>query len=148
MNMPAERVNVIAFNGERGILIASGNQNGIRENSIHSNLSPGIGLATGANQNQAAPVLATVETLLTGIVVSGSLFSTPETTFTIEFFASDASGPSGQVFLGSQTVTTNTAGIVVFAFQGPLPPVGTLAITATATSPKNNTSEFSAAVAA
>ena len=53
-----------------------------------------------------------------GIQVSGTLTSKPNTTFTIEFFANDTSGPSGPSSSGSVTVTTNAAGVATFTFIG------------------------------
>src|SRR5262249_20928500 len=96
--------------------------------------------------NQAAPVLTSVHTLLQGLQVSGTLTSRPNTTFTIEFFANYASGPSGRFFLGSLKVKTNAAGVASFTSSGLHPPAGARFITATATVPQNNTSEFWAAV--
>jgi trimeric autotransporter adhesin len=135
--------NLIAFNGANGVFVASGSSDRISANSIYGNASLGIDLAYAANANQAAPVLSSVQTLAAGIQVTGSLTSTPKATFTIEFFANYASGPSGKVFLGSGTVTTNAAGVAVFTFRGLTPPAGAHFITATATDLNNNTSEFS-----
>jgi hypothetical protein len=66
--------------------------------------------------------------------------------FTIEFFANSVNEPSGKFYLGSQQVTTDSAGEAAFIFLGPLPPSGANFITATATDQNNNTSEFSAVV--
>src|SRR4051812_43260273 len=73
--------NVIAFNLGNGVFVESGQRNGIRANSIHDNALLGIGLGPGANNNQAAPVLTSVFTRPGGIRVSGTLTSTPKTTF-------------------------------------------------------------------
>ncbi len=135
--------NLIAFNGANGVLIQSGTGNSIRGNSISGNTSLGINLAAGANNNQAAPVLTSVTTGASSIQISGTLHSTANTTFSIEFFASDASGASGQFSLGTLTVKTNKAGVATFTFSGALPPSGANFITGTATDSKNNTSEFS-----
>jgi hypothetical protein len=78
--------------------------------------------------------------------VSGTLTTSPSTTYTVEFFANDTTAPSGHYFLGSQKVTTNAIGHAAFTFLGPLPPGGAGFFTATATDPSNNTSEFSAAL--
>ena len=80
--------------------------------------------------------------------VAGSLNSTANTAFTLQFFSNpscDASGNGeGQFFLGSTTTTTNASGnatiSVVFTA---LVPIG-YSVTATATDPSGNTSEFSA----
>ncbi|HEX4073125.1 MAG TPA: right-handed parallel beta-helix repeat-containing protein [Planctomycetaceae bacterium] len=138
--------NVIAFNDLDGVFIQSGIDNGIHENSIEGNGSLGIQLATGANLNQAAPVLTSVQASFLSIQVSGTLTSRPETVYTVEFFANDASGPSGRLFLGSVSVKTDVAGVAKFTFKHFRPPAGANFITATATDPNNNTSEFSASV--
>jgi hypothetical protein len=138
--------NVIAFNDLDGVFIQSGIDNGIHENSITGNGSLGIQLATGANLNQAAPVLTSVQASFLSIQVSGTLTSQPETVYTVEFFANDASGPSGRLFLGSVSVKTDVAGVATFTFKHFRPPAGDNFITATATDPNNNTSEFSASV--
>ena len=54
--------NIIAFNALDGVFIQSGIDNGIHENSIYANGSLGIDLGSGANLNQAAPVLTSVQT--------------------------------------------------------------------------------------
>jgi hypothetical protein len=137
---------IIAFNGANGVYIASGTGNSVLDNSIHSNTSLGIDLAAGANLNQAAPVLATVAIVDGKLVVTGSLTSTPKKTFKIQFFANESSEPSGAIFIGSMKVKTKKSGTVSFTFKSAIPPAGADYITATATSSKDNTSEFSAAI--
>ncbi len=141
-----EPTNLIANNIANGVFVESGTGNGIHQNSIFENALEDIALAAGANQNQAAPVLASVQSVSMGIEIAGTLTSAPKTKFTIEFFASDASGPSGQFYLGSLLVTTDSAGSAAFTYLSPTPPVGADYITATATDPDDNTSEFSVAV--
>ena len=143
VNASSSSANVIAYNDADGVFVASGNDNSILQNSIHGNTSLGIDLGAGANMNQSAPVLTSVNSVVRGIQVSGSLTSTPNTTFTIEFFADDANEPSGLVYLGSVTVRTNASGVATYTFNGPTLPAGATYITATATNPTNNTSEFS-----
>jgi parallel beta-helix repeat protein len=145
-NGPRGPANVIAFNDLDGVFIQSGIDNGIHENSIFGNGALGIDLGAGANLNQAAPALTSVVTGSLTIQVSGTLTSRPKTTFTVEFFANDTSGPSGRFFLGFLKVKTNAAGVATFTFRHALPPAGANFITATATDPTNNTSEFSAAL--
>lgn len=137
-------INVIAYNDDNGVLVASGSRNAIRNNSIYSNDLLGIDLAPGANANQAAPVLTAVQVSAQNIRITGNLTSKPRATFTIEFFASDPTQPGGRVSLGTKTVKANAAGLATFTFVGSLPPSGATAITATATDSLNNTSEFSA----
>jgi CSLREA domain-containing protein len=102
------------------------------------------------NNYQNFPVLASAVTE-NDTTINGSLDSRPETEFVIEFFYSDAKDPSGngegQVFLDTWTVTTDANGhydLVDFNPNTPVP-AGKW-ITATATDPDGNTSEFSNAV--
>ena len=135
-------VNTIAFNGANGVLVNSGNDNGILDNSIYGNILLGIDLGPSANMNQTSPVLTSAVGLPRGMQVTGILTSLPDTLFRIEFFANDVSAPSGRYLLGFQNVTTNSSGSAAFTFLGPLPPTTAPFITATATDPNNNTSEF------
>jgi hypothetical protein len=138
--------NIIANNTADGVSVVSGNGNAIRGNSIYNNTGLGIDLAAGANNNQAAPVLSPVQTLATSVKITGTLTSTPKTTFTIDLYASAQSGSSGKVFLGVVTVTTNAAGVGTFTYTGPRLPAADSFVTATATDLLGNTSEFSTAV--
>jgi hypothetical protein len=73
--------------------------------------------------------------------------SAPNTTFRFEFFENGACDPSGygegEVYLGWATWTTDAAGNASFTvfFDPPVPPGH--CVTATATDPNGNTSEFS-----
>ncbi len=135
--------NSIADSGLDGVFVQSGVANGIHQNSIFGNGGLGIDLGSGANLNQAAAVLTSVQTSGPGIQVLGTLTSRPKTTFTVEFFANDTNAPSGRVYLGQMKVKTNSAGVASFTSSRFQPPLGANAITATATDPSNNTSEFS-----
>jgi CSLREA domain-containing protein len=117
------------------------------------NDSKGHGAANDPNNFQNAPILF-VATALNGTAIAGTLAQTasPNTTFRLEFFASNADpggGPAeGQTFLGFATVQTDANGVAGFNVK--LPPqvkVGQL-VTATATDAAGNTSEFSSAVTA
>jgi hypothetical protein len=82
--------------------------------------------------------------------IAGSLNSLPNTTFIVDFYASAAADPSGsgegQRYLGSTTVATDGSGNVSFSlFLAAATATGEV-ITATATDPNGNTSEFSAVV--
>ena len=136
--------NLIAFNAANGVFIDSGSGNAIQGNSIHTNALLGIDLGPLANMNQAAPVLTAVSTLPLATQVSGTLASTPSTTFTIEFFGNTLRQSSGRILLGSMTATTDASGNASFTFLGPTLPIDARFITATATDPQHNTSEFSA----
>jgi hypothetical protein len=141
--------NIIDFNALDGVFVNSGTGDLISQNSIFANGGLGIELnaANNANNSQAAPVLTAAVSAHGMTLIVGSLTSTPNTTFTLEFFANTASDPSGfgegQTFLGSITVTTDSEGIAHFTarFAVMVPPGEFIA--ATATDPNNDTSEFS-----
>jgi streptogramin lyase len=137
--------NVIAFNGNDGVLIDTGTGNGISQNSMFANANLGIELLNGGNNNQPAPQLTSAVSGGGVTTVQGILTGQASTTYTLEFFAADSSG-QGQVFLGSVTVTTDETGVATFSVDlaGELP-LGQL-VTATATDPANDTSAFSQAV--
>jgi hypothetical protein len=134
--------NTIAFNGGDGVRVDQANGNAIQGNAIFANGNLGIELLHGANQGQAAPVITSATSDGTSTTVSGTLTSTPDTTFTLEIFATDPSG-SGQHFLGSVLVTTDADGNASFTatFATAFDPGWFL--TATATDPAHNTSQFS-----
>jgi hypothetical protein len=162
--------NVIAHNTGAGVVIGSSLTdvatvgNTVRGDSIFAN---GFGIALGnvgaipnrnvnpspgPNNFQNTPVLTSAtDPVLGRTVVQGSLHSTPNATFVIDFYSSataDKSGfGQGQFYLGRTVVTTNANGDATFDVL--LSP-GTLwgnVITATATDAAgNDTSEFSKAV--
>jgi parallel beta-helix repeat protein len=138
--------NLIANSGAHGVYIESGTGNGVRENSIFNNHELGLDLAAGANLNPTAPVISSVGVFPLGTSIAGTLTSRANTDFTLEFFASTANDGSGQSFLGSLRVRTNSSGVATFTFVGPVLPTGYDVITSTATDPANNTSEFSVGV--
>jgi CSLREA domain-containing protein len=162
--------NIIAFNSGDGVfaeggLKAAGLGNAIRGNSIFENTGLGIDLSsngvtmndlgsppdsdTGPNNVQNFPVITSVS-LNGNTTIQGTLDSTPNRTFTLDFYSNgcDPSGfGEGTNFLGSGTVTTNSSGTVSFTITlpfGVIEPGETM--TATATDPSGNTSEFSACV--
>ena len=153
--------NVIAFNGGAGVSNSFDTGNRIEGNSIFSNGGLGIDLDaggvtlndlgdadTGGNNLQNFPRIAAVSVAGGNVNVSGFLNSRPNITYRLEFFVSDAADPTGfgegQIFLGSTDATTDSVGNVAFdatfAFAGPV-----AVVTATATDPDGNTSEFSKA---
>jgi len=136
--------NVIANNGLDGVYVASGKDNGILRNSIDANLSQGIDLAVGANNNQPAPVITGTTGTSVNLTVNGTITAKKNTNFTIELFASTNDDASGRVYLGTVTVKTSAAGVAVWQLTGLSLPIGASVLTATATDPNNNTSEFSA----
>jgi hypothetical protein len=158
--------NVIGFNGGDGVLVAfGGTGNLISQNSIHQDGGLGINLqpvgepphtvtpnhpgggTDGPNNLQNFPVLSDADTVGGSTVLEGFLNSTASTTFTLEFFSNAVLNPSGygegMHFLGSTSVTTDGTGNVFFSFTVSfMLPAGSF-ITATATDPGQNTSEFS-----
>ena len=152
--------NAIAFSGQDGIRICSGNRNTVRVNSLFSNGGLGIDLNgdgvtpndsgdgdSGANNLLNYPVL-TSSTNYGGVTfLTGTLNSVPNSTFTLEFFSNHATDPTtygeGQTFLGSTNVMTDGNGNVSFtALFSPAVPAGDF-ISATSTDPGGSTSEFS-----
>lgn len=151
--------NIIAFNNGRGINVLSGTGHRISGNAIFSNGNLGIDLGNngltpndagdadpGPNNLQNFPVLsvATAGTSTTG--VAGSLNSTPDTTFSIEFFSNIACDPTGfgegELLRGTASVTTDGSGAATFSAVLPSLVPGGQFLTATATDPNGNTSEF------
>jgi hypothetical protein len=144
--------NTIAFNGGDGVSIIDqgSTRNSILSNSIFSNAGLGIDLGNdgvtdndpnstgndpGPNSRQNFPVLTGVSTLGT---VSGTLTSTPNRSFLIEFFADNLPGDQsnhgeGRVFLGRKVVTTTPGGTVSFTADLSAAQTGGQAISATAT---------------
>jgi parallel beta-helix repeat protein len=139
--------NTIAFNTGIGVNIdgALAVSNSVLADAIFANLS-GIHLINGANAGAVAPAL-TSGTAGTSTQVAGSLASTPNTAFRVEFFANvgtDASGNAeGQRFLGAATVTTDSSGHGTFDVTLTAATTAGEILTATATDPAGNTSEFS-----
>lgn len=154
--------NAIAFNGGDGIFVETGTGNALLANSIRGNAGLGIDLApdgvtnndagdadTGANNLQNFPELSSASSSGATTAVQGGLDSLPSTVFRVEFFASilcDSSGHGeGRYFLGSADLTADAGGgapidvVLPVAARGPF-------ITATATDPSGNTSEFSSCV--
>jgi autotransporter-associated beta strand protein len=151
--------NTIAFNGGAGVAVidATSVDNTIRGNSIFGNSGLGIdlgddgvtlnhtGSVAGPNNFQNFPVL-TEARLGTMTVVTGTLNSLPSTTYTVDFFANKSPDPSGygqgQVYLGSTTVITDSSGNANFTVTFNSAFKQTQFVTATATDPAGNTSEF------
>lgn len=161
--------NTIASNILHGVRIADAGStdNRILANSIFGNGLLGIDLGnngvtnndaadgdTGPNRLQNFPVLGSALRFPDSTTaISGRLNSTPNSTFTVQFFSSpapDASGfGEGKTFLGEVQASTNASGdtgTFVFNTNRGAAPVGQY-ITATATNnATGDTSEFSGAV--
>ena len=151
--------NVIAFNTSDGVTVVSGTGNAILSNAIFANGGLGIDLGTdgvtpndslghnGPNNYQNFPILTAVVTSGGTTTLSGTLNSTPNATFTVQFFANAAPDPSGfgegQQYLGQTGVTTDGSGNASFSVTLSTPPLVGQFFTTTATDPAGNTSEFS-----
>ncbi len=166
--------NIIAFNGEDGVQVVGGSGHAIRHNSIFSNGTTiqhlGIDLGssgvtandpnpagcpadgdTGPNNLQNFPVITSASLLTGSIRIEGTLNSTANTTFSLDFFSNPscavAGNGEGQTYLGSATVMTNASCVADFTGANAIVLAVTVPsgqrITATATDPAGNTSEFS-----
>jgi CSLREA domain-containing protein len=165
--LTAESANEIAWNGT-GVRVPLGNLHiTIRGNSIHDNTSIGIDLGvdaivtpndpgdadTGANGLQNFPVLSSVTHLgpagAGSTQIQGVLHSMPSTTYDLDFYANPACSNfpreflEGQTYLGSSQVTTDGNGDGPFDVTLPVVTEVGARISATATDPLGNTSEFS-----
>ncbi|HTR01622.1 MAG TPA: S-layer homology domain-containing protein [Thermoanaerobaculia bacterium] len=141
-----------------------GVRNSIRGNPIFFNGSIGIdndpaGVTvndpldadTGANELQNFPFISSVDYGSTSLVVHGILQSTPNVTFDLDFYESPSCTPhprdllQSAYYIGSTQVTTDDSGNISFT----TPPLADAnaanqpIISATATDPNGNTSEFS-----
>ncbi|MBE7500480.1 MAG: right-handed parallel beta-helix repeat-containing protein [Verrucomicrobiales bacterium] len=148
---------VIVWNlGAPGVTVG----NAIRGNAIHSNGGLGIDLGnngptandsldadTGANQLQNFPVLASHASAGASTTVQGTLHSTPDTSFALDFFASASPGAGANTqaerFLGSAAAITDSSGNANFSVVLPAATAAGEWITATATDADGNTSELS-----
>jgi hypothetical protein len=160
--------NVIAYSRFSGVLVENGGTgNAILGNSVYGNGALGINLLasgdpysgvtpndpgdadSGSNDLQNFPQIGTALVTGTDTFISGTLHSTPNIGFRIEFFASSDADPTGygqgRSYLGYVNVLTNSAGLANFVAQLPLVPLGDV-ISATATDESGNTSEFSLSV--
>jgi len=155
--------NRIAFNAKGVVVTGSSTTvgNAIEGNTIFFNTGLGMDLNddgvtlntpggphSGPNNLQNYPVLTSAVLGGGATSVTGTLNSTPNTAFHLEFFenpACDSSGHGqGQNSLGTTTVTTDGSGNAVFSASTSLLGPGSVSATATATDPAGNTSEFSA----
>ncbi|HEX4645055.1 MAG TPA: right-handed parallel beta-helix repeat-containing protein, partial [Verrucomicrobiae bacterium] len=153
--------NTIIYNGGAGVRIPAGTANAVRGNSIYANGGLGIDLGVagvqtntpggphaGANNLQNYPVLAPIVASGNTLFIHGSLNSTPNTSFQIDFYNSPICDPSGhgqgKIYLGSASIATDANGNagIDFSTAGSIP-IGSY-ISATATDTAGNTSEFSA----
>jgi hypothetical protein len=161
-------VNVIAFNSGNGVEVASGEHNALSSNFIFSNGGLGIDLGSdgvttndvgdadsGANNLQNYPVLTSAESDGVNTVIQGSLNSTANTEFLLEFFSNTNCDPSGhgegERSIGAIFQTTDGSGNLTIDTNFPISVSAGEFITATATpldvdGVPTDTSEFSACV--
>ena len=160
--------NRIAYHPLHGIefeqdVPVNGTGNAILGNSIYANDQLGIDLNNdgvtpndvgdadlGTNNLQNYPVLESADFVLDKVRIRGSLNTAPSNSYRIEFFGDTAADSSGfgeaRTFLGTITLRTGPDGLATFdATLGY--PAGTRVVTATATDPDGNTSEFSRTIA-
>ncbi len=157
--------NVIAFNGLNGVTIGTSStymaiDDPVLGNSIFANARLGIDLGNdgvtpnapggphaGPNDFQNYPVLTSAVSWVSDTTITGTLNSTPSTAFRVEFFASPTADPTGygqgQTYLGATTVTTDASGNRSFNLTLPVGGLAGQVLSATATDPSGNTSEFS-----
>jgi CSLREA domain-containing protein len=120
-----------------------------QDDGVTPNDSKGHGAANDPNNFQNFPTLTAV-TEANGSEIQGTLTQavSPNTPFRLEFFASNSDPqngiPEGQFFLGSGSATTDGSGKATFAITVPTAVTPGQIVTATATDPAGNTSEFSA----
>jgi hypothetical protein len=157
--------NIIAFNAGNGVTVGddasdASTGNAILGNAIYANSQLGIDLGndgvtlndssghTGPNLFQDFPVLSSAILANGSTTITGTLSASPDTTYRVEFFSNvvaDQTGyGQGQTFLTFASVTTDGTGAASFSVQTPNPVATGLFISATATDPNGNTSEFSA----
>jgi hypothetical protein len=161
----ADGINIIANNTGSGILVDGDTSTGnsYEFNSIYGNkdldvdlggdgitANHGTTVATGPNLLQNYPVISSVSA--DGLTVTGTLTAVPSSTYGIDLYQSDsvATGfPNAgelQKFLATQTVTTDSTGVVNFTFTLTTAiPTGKF-VSTTAIDSANNESEVSAPV--
>ena len=158
---PSEVVgNTLTGNGLA--LVHAGSTGGIlfSQNSIFANAGLGIDLGndgvtpndpgdsdTGPNNLQNFPVLTSASIDNGSTTILGTFNSTPNETFTLEFFSDVECDPSGfgegEIFLGSEQVTTDASGNTAFQAVLPITVPADSVMTSTARDSMGNTSEFS-----
>ncbi len=124
--------NLIAFNVGDGVSVESALVVTITQNSIHTNGGLGIDLVGSANNSMVAPTIT--QTSVGSIIIEG-LSGHPDAT--VEVFSNPDNPGEGKTYLGS-------APTIAGGFSLTVPCVSDRYLTATATDPTGNTSEFSA----
>ena len=168
--------NDIAFNHASGVVVADADGARISQNAVYANGPDdpfGVGIDLGGdgvtpndpgdadggpNGLQNFPVLTSAETAGGTTSIEGTLDSTPDTAFGIEFFSSPEADPTGhgegRVPLSSSSINVKTdySGGASFSYmtEKPVPPGHVVAATATPNDQVSgtfSTSEFSRAIA-
>jgi hypothetical protein len=135
--------NSISENTGLGIDLGENGSNGVTPNDGPGDLDSGNG-----NNYQNFPTLVSASNSSGPTIISGSLVSTGNRAFRIEFFSDTTADPSGngegRVFLGSQNITTTAAGTATISFTSPVFVPNGNVVTSTATDlTTGDTSEFS-----
>jgi hypothetical protein len=158
---------VIAFNAV-GLNMGSGERNTIRGNSVFDNEGLGIDLGSngvtpndpgdgdgGTNLQQNFPIITSVEPAIAvgpqGVStrIQGFIRGAASTQLELDFFSNDSCADrpqeflEGAVFLGSTSVTTDGAGFAAIDVTLPVAVAADDPVSATATDPLGNTSEYS-----
>ena len=139
-----------------GVAIVSGVGDTIRGNAINVSEALGIDLGddfrtdndpsdadTGADQLQNFPVVSSATLAGGSVVIAGDLNSTPLTDFSIDLYTSFDSKLTGEIYLATIQVATDSAGHVHWTASVPTAALAGYYLTATAVDPAGNTSEFS-----
>ncbi len=139
--------NTIADSAGSGVDVAAtaGAGNTIRWNSMFGDAGPGIVVA---NPGDAVnyPVFTSLTSSGGTTNVSGTFAGAASTTYLLDFYVLSSFGDQfygeGRYLLGSSPVTTDGSGNASFSFAFPTPAQGATYISATATDPNGNTSQF------
>lgn len=151
--------NVIAGNGQAGVAIGDGAGNAIRGNAIFANGGLGIDLGSdgvtfnhqgaivGPNNYQNFPVLTLATSDGANTRVQGTLESTPNSSFDLDFFVSPTCDASyfgeGESLLGTVSVATDGSGKASFDTSFPTAITEAEGVSTVATDSSGNSSEFS-----
>ncbi|MGB7537474.1 MAG: right-handed parallel beta-helix repeat-containing protein [Anaerolineales bacterium] len=158
--------NTIHDNGTVGVqIVGGGTRNAVRKNAIYNNGGLGIDLGAegvlandnqdpdaGDNNLQNYPNLTSAEFDGTDAAIEGTLSAATGTAYTIDLYVSGECDPSGygegRRWVQSVAVTTNSNGQAAIQTVFPAAAIGAVGpVTATATDPDGNTSEFSNCIA-
>jgi uncharacterized repeat protein (TIGR01451 family) len=154
--------NTIDFNGAgksgSGVqLVGSPTGDAILTNSIYDNAVLGINLGDGPTANhqpgtpgpnnyQNYPVLIGAQSDGASTTVQGKLNAAPNTNYLIQFFCSATASSSGfgqgQTLIGACNAQTTDTGLATFLFPASTGTIPGQFVSATATDPAGNTSEF------